>query len=204
MAQAGKPVFIQALVPETPVERFDVSVLIGLTRFDEKELHTTGVCPAQHRTAAEFLAVISPDGFGQAACLRQLVEDARQMQTTHRTFRNNGHCLMRGIIDHGQILDDTPLCRPVEHEVHRPDLIGGQRTGQWMTVCHRDFLALAPANLQTRLGIEPVYPLVIDHHAALPQLQIDHAGTVASVPLRKRDDLRFQGGITVGGGLITE
>ena len=89
MAQAGKPVFIQALVPETPVERFDVSVLIGLTRFDEKELHTTGVCPAQHRTAAEFLAVISPDGFGQAACLRQLVEDVNQRPIVSRCQRPN-------------------------------------------------------------------------------------------------------------------
>ena len=73
-----------------------------------------------------------------------------------------------------------------------------------MTVCHWDFLALAPANLQTRLGIEPMHPLVIDHHAALPQLQIDHVSTVATVPLRERDDLRFQGDITVGGGLVAE
>lgn len=70
--------------------------------------------------------------------------------------------------------------------------------------CQRYFLALAPANLQTCLGIEPVYPLVSDHHAALPQFQIDHAGTIASVPLRERDDLRFQGGIVVGGGLVAE
>lgn len=146
-------------------------------RLDEEELNATGMRPGEHGAAAEFLAIIGLDGFGQATCLRQLVEDARQMQTSHRTFRNNGHSLIRGIIDHGQILDDTPLCRSVEHKVHRPDLIGRQRTSQWVTVCHGDFLALAPADLQARLGIKPVQPLVIDLYALLPQLQVDHAGS---------------------------
>ena len=40
--------------------------------------------------------------------------------------------------------------------------------------------------------------------AFLPQFQVDHAGTIASVPLRECDDLCFQGGIAVGGGLVTE
>lgn len=128
---------------------FDVSVLIGLARLNQKELNPTVVCPSQHRTVAEFLAIIGPDGFGQATCLRQLVEDAGQMQTSHRPFRNNGDGFMRGVINHRQILDGKPLHRSVEHKVHRPDLIGRQRTSQWVTVCHRDFLALAPADLQS-------------------------------------------------------
>lgn len=45
---------------------------------------------------------------------------------------------------------------------------------------------------------------MIDHYAALPQLQVDHAGTIGTVPLRERDDLRFQGSMTVGGGLVAE
>ena len=43
MAQAGEPVFVQALIPETPVKRFDASVLIGLAWLDQKELNPTGV-----------------------------------------------------------------------------------------------------------------------------------------------------------------
>lgn len=94
--------------------------------------------------------------------------------------------------------------RPVEHKVHRPDLIGSQRMSQWVTLCHGNFLALSPANLQTCLGIEPIQ-LVMKHHiAALPQLQIDHVGTVASVLLHEHDDLRVQDGIAVDGGLVAE
>ncbi|MNT51457.1 hypothetical protein D3C72_1884220 [compost metagenome] len=126
------------------------------------------------------------------------------MQAAHRPLRHNRDCLVRGIIDDGQTLDDTPFRCPVEHEVHRPDLIGGQGASQRVTVCHRHLLALTPANLQPCLGIESIHPLVIDLHALLPQLQVNHAGTVASVTLRERDDLRFQGGIAVGGGLVTE
>lgn len=200
MAQVGEPV----LVPEAPIERFDISVLIGLAGLDEEELNTTGMRPGEHGAAAELLAVIGPDRFGQTACCRQLVEDTRQMQAAYRALRHNGDGLMRGIIDYGQILDDTSLCRPVEHEVHRPDLIGDERACQRVTVCHWHLPALTPANLQTRLGIESIHALVIDLHAFLPQLQIDHASTVASVALRECDDLRFQGGIAVGGGLIAE
>ena len=45
---------------------------------------------------------------------------------------------------------------------------------------------------------------VIDHHTALSQLQIDHAGIVAMVTLLKCDDHSFQSRIAVGGGLVTE
>jgi hypothetical protein len=46
--------------------------------------------------------------------------------------------------------------------------------------------------LQTGLGIEPIHPLVIHHHAGLPQLQIDHPGSVAPVALGERDDPFFK------------
>lgn len=126
------------------------------------------------------------------------------MQLTHRLLRHNGDCLVSGIIDNGQALDDTPLCRPLAHEVHRPDLFGRHMSRQRVTVCHRHFLALTPANLQTRLGIEPVHPLVIDLHAVMPQLQVNHACTVGAVTLCQCDDLRFQDRIAVDRGLVTE
>ncbi|MCS3872070.1 hypothetical protein HNO92_000354 [Chromobacterium alkanivorans] len=45
MTQAGEPVFVQAFIPEPPVERFDVGALIGLARLDEEELNATGMRP---------------------------------------------------------------------------------------------------------------------------------------------------------------
>lgn len=124
------------------------------------------------------------------------------MHATHRALRHDRDCLVRCVIDDGQTLDDAAFRRPVERKVHRPDLIGRQRASQWVTSCYRHLLA--PANLQTRLGIKPIHSLVIDPYAFLPQLQTDHASPVTTVTLRERDDLRFQGRIAVGGGLVTE
>lgn len=89
MVQTGEPVFVQAFVPEAPVKRFDVSVLIRLARLNEEQLNTPSVRPIQHRPAAELLAVIRPDRFGQAPCLRQLVENARLKKLLAETMLEN-------------------------------------------------------------------------------------------------------------------
>jgi len=86
----------------------------------------------------------------------------------------------------------------------RPDLIRGQWAFQRVTVSHRNLLALSPSDLQTGLGVETIHPLVIYHHAGLPQLQIDHPGTVASMTLSERDDLLFQGCIAIRRQPVTE
>lgn len=92
----------------------------------------------------------------------------------------------------------------VEHEIHRQDLVSCHWPSQLVTVGHRYLLAFAPADLQARLGIESVNALVIDLHASLPQLQVNHTRAITTVVLRQRDDLRLEGNIAVNGGLVTE
>lgn len=204
MAHAGEPVFIQTFIAETSVERFDIGVLVGLAGFDEKQLNTSCMRPGQHGTAAELLAIIRSDRLGETARLGQLVESAGQLQTTQRSLWNNCHRFMSRVIDHGEILDDTSFCRTIEHEIHRPDLIGSQWPLQWVPVGRRDFLSLAPSHLQPSLGIEPIHPLVINDLSGLAQFQIDHPGPVAPVALSERDDPFFQGGIAIRHRLVTE
>lgn len=59
MAQAGKPVFVQALIPEAPVKRFDIGVLIGLAGLDEEELNTTSMRPSEHGATATPCSYLS-------------------------------------------------------------------------------------------------------------------------------------------------
>ncbi len=73
-----------------------------------------------------------------------------------------------------------------------------------MTIRHRDLLPLSPSHLQTGLGVEPIHPLVIHHHASLPQLQVDHPGTVAPMTLGERDALLLQSRISIRRRPVTE
>ena len=59
MRQADEPVLVQALVPKSPVERFDIRILIGFSGFDQEQSDATCVRPGQHRLATELLAVVS-------------------------------------------------------------------------------------------------------------------------------------------------
>ena len=62
------------------------------------------------------------------------IQNARQWLSTDRALRHDGHGLMRGIVHHGQVLDHTPFGCAIEHEVHRPDLIGSLRSPQGLPI----------------------------------------------------------------------
>lgn len=109
---------VQTLVAETPIEGFDIGVLIRLAGFNEEELNAAGMRPGQQGPATELLAVIRSDRFWQPACLGQLVEHPRELHAAHRSLRDNRYGFMRGVIDDRKVLDDTPFRRPVEHEIH--------------------------------------------------------------------------------------
>jgi hypothetical protein len=134
----------------------------------------------------------------------ELVERSSQLHAAYRSLWNNCHRFVSRIIDNGQALDGATFCRPGEHKIHRPDMIGSQRAFQWVTVSDWYLLSLSPPDLQTCFGIEPIYPLVIHHHASLPELQIDYPGSVAPMALGKSDDLLFQSGVAIRHGAITE
>ena len=55
---------IKAFLTKVAVEGFDIGVLVGLARLDEKQLNTPGICPVQHSSTVEFFPVICPDRFG--------------------------------------------------------------------------------------------------------------------------------------------
>lgn len=74
--------------------------------------------PSQHGPAAELLAVIRSNCFGQAPCLGQMIEDAHEVLSAYCPFRDDGDGFMGGVIDNRQVLDAAPFCRPVEHKIH--------------------------------------------------------------------------------------
>jgi len=76
---------------------------------------------------------------------------------------NFADSLMGGIIHHCQDIHDTLFSRAIKYKVHRPDLVGGPRAVQRLSICNRDLLALTPSHLQAGFGIQTFHPLVVDY-----------------------------------------
>jgi hypothetical protein len=57
--QMGEPVFVEALVAQAAVERFDVGVMVGLAQFDQPQLYTALAHLRDHRLAAEHFVSTS-------------------------------------------------------------------------------------------------------------------------------------------------
>jgi hypothetical protein len=54
-----EPVFIQALVPESPIARFDVCVLVRLAWLDQPQGDAMTMCPGRHRSTGGFRVAVA-------------------------------------------------------------------------------------------------------------------------------------------------
>ena len=81
LGQTRKPVVIQALVPEAPVEAFDECILRGFAGLDELELDAMLTSPLVERLAGKFWPLVGSNGLGVAPETSRLVEDARHVMS---------------------------------------------------------------------------------------------------------------------------
>ncbi|GIW56852.1 MAG: hypothetical protein KatS3mg082_3256 [Nitrospiraceae bacterium] len=87
-----------------------------------------------------------------------------------RTHRDRDR-FVGGIIDDRQAPDGAPIGGAVEHEVHRPHLVGRIRPHPRLGLARQHLLALAPPHLQLRFLIQPLHALVVHAHPFLPELR---------------------------------
>ena len=126
------------------------------------------------------------------------------MIATDTVFGRDGYCFVRGVVDHHQALDYPSRGHPVEHEIHRPDLVGRGRPYQRLPVGHRDLLATPTPHLKALESIQTLDALVVDRLARLAKLQIDHPGAIATMSLGKTYDLCAQRLVVVRSCLIPQ
>lgn len=103
--------FVEALVAQAAVERFDVGILVRFARFNQAQLDAMLVGPSNHRLTAELLAVVAANDLGQAAGERQAIHHARHAHAGDRSFDLDDDSLVRGVIDNRQAFDDAALGR---------------------------------------------------------------------------------------------
>ena len=66
MPKAGEPVFVQAFISETSVERLNISILVRLSGLNQEQLHAALMRPGEHRPTTELFAIVRANGLRQA------------------------------------------------------------------------------------------------------------------------------------------
>ena len=176
VGQTREPMLVEALIAETPVERFDIGVLIRFARFDQTQRDAALVGPRQHGASAELRAIIGTQDARQAPLVRQVVECTGDGDAPEGTRRDDGHRLGRRIVDNGQALHRPPLGGAVEDEIGGPNLVRCRGPAQRVPLRDRDLLPSSAPHLELGVGVQALDALVVDLMAFLPQLQIDPPG----------------------------
>ena len=196
--------FVKAFVAQPSVEGLDVRILVRLARFDQTQGNSLFVSQDHHRLTAKLLAIDCPDHSGQAALHGQPVLYPGHALPGYCPLHFDGHSLVGGVVDDRQAPYRPAFRGTVEHEVHRPHLIGSERPQEGLALAYRHLLTLSASHLQARFLIQPLHSLVVNDKSLLPQLQMDHAHPVASVPVRQRSDLLAQLNVVVGPKLLAQ
>ena len=108
------------------------------------------------------------------------------------------------IIHDRQALHHASIGGPVEHEVSGPHVVGSLRAHQGLSVGHGDLLPPSPSDLQLGFGVQALDAFMVDPMNGLSQLQIDHLGPVATVPVGEGNDAPSERHIRIWGGLVSQ
>jgi len=157
MLQTGEPVFIQALIPKPPIERFEVRVLVGL----------------QNSLPLSVLIALGRP-LVLASCSR--IRTSWLPRSAHSGTMATAPWVASSTTV--RLLMLRPSAMRAKHEVHGPRQVGCCWVLQRMPGTQRDFIASALLHLQPSLGIQAIHALVVHKLTRLAQLQIDHAGAV--------------------------
>ena len=109
---------VQALIPESTIEAFDIGILRRLTRLDECQLYTASMSPCIECQTGEFRSMIDPDHLWQRAMLCNAVQ-----YTCHTLSRNRGidlddDAFPGTVINHIQAAKTSAIGEAVMYEIH--------------------------------------------------------------------------------------
>ena len=121
--QTKKPVGIEAFVPKSAIERFDVAILHGPAWFYVAQQHSMLFAPSAQGTRDELRPVVDVDLFRKASRERELLEDADHTQSWQTGIGFGGQTLPRVFVDDGEDAKRSTERQGVAEEIHGPSLI---------------------------------------------------------------------------------
>ncbi|WP_425512040.1 hypothetical protein, partial [Xanthomonas fragariae] len=78
-----------------------------------------------------------------------------------RALHVDGDRFVGCVVHDHQTLEHPTFGSAVEHEVHRPHLVGLRWPQQWLALAHRHLLAPAAPDLQLLFAVQPLHALVV-------------------------------------------
>ena len=151
--QVQEHLAIQAFVPESSVEAFDIAVLNRATGPDEVQLDTRLMRPYIHRLPREFAAVIGGNGFRHTTQNGETLHMPYYFFACLRAIRIDAQALPRVLIDYRQDAEPTTVRQSIAHKIHTPSLIRPRRLRQRDARVRGSFPTLLRSHLQTFFAI---------------------------------------------------
>jgi hypothetical protein len=156
LASGAEPFGIQALVAQAAVEALVGAVLPRLAGLDVHGLDPVLGDPLQDRQRHELGAVVAAHERRCAAFAHQPGQDLDHPRRSDRACYVDRQALAGELVDHGQALDLLAVGARVEHEVVRPDVVGGSGALQPVPGAGDPVPAPLGRQLQLRLGPDPL------------------------------------------------
>ena len=159
---AVEPVLVEAFVAQLAVEALHVAVLLRLARLDEGVLHAVHVAPAIQGQTRELGPVVGVDPPGPASEIDKVVEDPGYAMAGYRAVDLDPKAFLGVVVHDREHPHSEALPCGVVHEVQAPSLIGGGRLEDLLDALEAMPLALAAANLESRVTVYPIHPLQVN------------------------------------------
>src|SRR5690606_2989284 len=173
ISQRNEPMQVQALVPQRPVEAFDVAVLHGLARLNVVDLHPPGVRPRIERSARELAAVVGDHKLGRPPLGPAPLKHVDHPHGRKRRRPMKRQALPAELINHRQAPERATIRERVAHEVQTPALVRpaqgpAHRPGHLAATT----LALA-THREPLLAVEALDTLAVHRPPLAPKQQVD-------------------------------
>ena len=122
-----KPLHVQALLAEAPVEALVGAVLPRLAGRDVRGLDALRRGPAQDRAGDKLGPVVGPEIARGASVAHEAGEQVDDSAGANAARDVDGQRLSGPFVDDGEALDLLARRRGIEHEVVRPDVVRARR-----------------------------------------------------------------------------
>ena len=161
---------VQALVPETAVERLDIRIVGRPAGPTEHQGDRVLVHPQVCQPTGKFTALVTVNPFRNTSAASNLFQYLHDLGRTHPECGGGCQALACIHVDHREHPKSRSSMQPVRHKVHRPGLIppGGPNRGP--VTMRRTHMPAGPlaVQLQPLQAVQPVYPLVVHMDPPVP------------------------------------
>jgi hypothetical protein len=121
--KAEEPVLVEALLPEPPIKRLDISVVCRLPRTREVQRDMVPVSPKIDVLGDKFRPVVHPNRPRPSVILHDPLQDLDHLAAPDPLAHVDSQTFTGMIVDYRQKPDPTPIEELVRHKIHAPTLV---------------------------------------------------------------------------------